>query len=333
MDTMNTSAKIDELITRFLDDSLAPGMILPEGTFFDPKKTVSFLAEKELDTLPELYIDVAKKAIEKETNTDRRRQAYHILTRLAERYQDDSSIYYIIRKLESEKAVKLVRDQFYDLWRTGIGLREELERVLPFTRYKDRETRQSAIRLLGRYTVDSGRIEDFLIELIKTRVDVDELCSALGILRKHGSAKCINTVKQTIMRYNDTSLLRTGICLLGELDGPNQTSFFMELMNLKSNSDVKKELTRQVTAYVKDSRAVDILLDRIKSILSRKRKIKWAYHGDQKPEIVHALIYLMNYQDSDQRIIKVINWIIEKKMDFLDEPEAEWINKNIINPG
>lgn len=53
------------------------------------------------------------------------------------------------------------------------------------------------------------------------------------------------------------------------------------------------------------------------------------YGQDQHPEIVHALKYLTKLESVDSRITKLKTWILEKKMDYLDETEANWVNENI----
>lgn len=103
---------------------------------------------------------------------------------------------------------------------------------------------------------------------------------------------------------------------------------FLEMIRQKKNSFVKSALTEFISKH-SDDRAIDILVDRVKKILSIKRNINMNYGKDQHPEIVHAFKYLTKLESVDSRITKLKTWILEKKMVYLDETEANWVNENI----
>lgn len=58
--------KIENLISKLLDDSLAPGESLPAGTSYDSSKTVAFQASKEIQELDKTSIDAVKEILLKE---------------------------------------------------------------------------------------------------------------------------------------------------------------------------------------------------------------------------------------------------------------------------
>jgi len=325
---MNTD-KINNLITRLLDDSLAPGEILPEGIKYDSTKTVSFIARAEMETLEKVYINDVIQILEKEKNTARKSEAFNILCKLAINNNDYQSLYYILEKLSVEKNKGIVQRHLGNLsWKT-MELTEKLDIVLAFAKRKEWQIRHSAIQLLAFYIDKKGEIEDFLIEILSSNNEEYDLLYTIQSLAKMGTIKSIAPLKEVLKSNTKTNILMAGIIALGNIDGKNQVDFFIELMDEKKDSFVKSSLTEQIAARAVDSRAVDVLIERTKQILANPRKTNMGYWADFKPEIVHAAIYLLKYEHDKPDITKLLNWVLEKKFDFLDETERTWFEKNI----
>lgn len=325
------SEKINNLITRLLDDSLAPGEILPEGVKYDSTKTVSFIARAEMETLEKVCINDVIKIVETEKNTSRKSEVFNVLCTLTVKYNDYQSLYYMLEKLSVEKNKGIIQRHLGNLSWDKMVLREKLDIVLAFAKRKEWQIRHSAIQLLAFYNDKKGEIENFFIEILNSNNDEYDLLYAIQSLARMGTIKSIAPLKEVLKKNTKTNILMAGIYTLANIDGKNQVDYFIELMDQKKDSLVKSSLTQQITAHAVDSRAVDVLIDRTKQILAKPRKTNMGYWADFKPEIVHAAIYLMKYEIDKPEITKLLNWVLEMKFDFLDETESAWFEKNIRN--
>src|SRR5687767_12333071 len=170
--------QIELLITNLLDDSLAPGETLPQGTSYDSSKTVASKASREINDLPRESFSVLKSIIESEKNKERRSKAYSILSRLASIFEDRDIVHYIIGKLGSEKDKNLISLYLDSTAWSKIKLSDKLDVVLEFLNRKEWQIRHAAIRLLGNYEVGKEQIELALIEILKTSKDHYDLLYA-----------------------------------------------------------------------------------------------------------------------------------------------------------
>lgn len=315
--------QINALITRLLDNSLAPGEVLEEGVSFDSSKTVFAKAAKEIAELPEEAIETVKEILISEKNNDRRSQAYSILSVLSKKFQNPELVYFIIERLALEKSKNLISLHL----QSDLKLSKQVDIVLDFTKRKEWQIRHSAIQLLAKYTTDKDKIETLLIDILKTSKDQYDLLYTLLSIGEVGSKKAVDSIKAVLVENNKTDVLSVGINALGKLDGENQVDFFMDLMRKKKDSYVKYALTEQITKFA-DDRAIDLIIDRIKTLLTKARTTNWGYYGDYKPEFVHAMEYLQKYESQNDQIGKLFTWVLEKKTSFLDETESTWFNEN-----
>lgn len=324
--------KIEKLISELLDDSLASGESLPEGTSYDSSKTVAFQASKEIQKLEKASIDTVKEIILKEKNKDRKSEAYSILRILAEKYNEVELIYFILDNLNLEKTKNIISLHLGGLAWTKLKLTERLDTVLDFAKRKEWQIRHSAIQLLAHYSIRINDIENLLINILKNSKDEYDLSYTNSTLRIVGSRKSIEPLKTVIIENKKTDILTTGIYALSEIDGKNQIDFFIEMMKDKKDSFVKASLTKQITKF-SDQRAIELLIERVKKILAKKRNTNMYYGTDQSPEIVYAIEFLRKYEKENERIPKLLQWIVNKKLEFLDETELKWVEENIRKAG
>lgn len=261
--------KIENLISKLLDDSLAPGESLPAGTSYDSSKTVAFQASKEIQELDKTSIDAVKEILLKEKNKDRKSKAYSILRILAEKYNDVELIYFILDNLNLEKTKNIISLHLGGLAWTKLKLTERLDIVLNFAKRKEWQIRHSAIQLLAHYSVQISEIENLLITILNNSKDEYDLLYTNSTLRIVGSSKSIESLKTVIIENNKSDVLTTGIYALSKIDGENQVDFFMEMMKDKRDSFVKSTLTKHITKF-SDQRAIELLIDRVKKILAKK---------------------------------------------------------------
>ena len=324
--------KIENLISKLLDDSLVPGESLPVGTSYDSSKTLAFQASKEIQKLDRTSISTVKEILLKEKNKERKSKAYSILRILAEKHNEVELIYFILDNLNLEKTKNIISLHLGGLAWTKLELTERLDIVLDFAKRKEWQIRHSAIQLLAHYSVRVSEIENLLINILKNSKDEYDLTYTNSTLRLVGINKSIEFLKTVIRENKKTDVLITGINALSEIDGKNQVDFFMEMMNDKKDSFVKSTLTKHITKF-SDQRAIELLIDRVKKILAKKRNTNMHYGSDQSPEIVYAIDFLKKYELEDERIPKLLQWIVNKKLDFFDETELRWVKENIKKAG
>ncbi len=320
--------KIEKLITDLLDDSLAAGEKLEPGVRYDSSKTVAAKARGRISELQTVDIPAIKNIISNEKNKDRRNQAYSLLSGIAQKYSDPELIHFLIEQLNTEKNKSFIGLKLSGISSCKLKLKDHSNIILDFARSKNSSIRHSAIQVLALYNSDLEKIEDFLIEILIHSKDEYDLYYSNISLQKIGTKKSIEPLKKVIRENKKVDLLITGIYALGRIDGFNQLDFFLEMIREKKDSFVKSTLTELITTHA-DNRAIEVIIDRVKKILSRKRSTNIHYGKDQYPEIVYALTYLTKYENEYPRISKLKKWIVEKKMDFLDETETNWIVENI----
>ena len=319
---------INQLITDLLNDSLAPGETLEPGIRYDSSKTVAAKARNRISQLDLECAHELKEIIINEKNRDRKNEAYTILSRIAEKHNEAELIHFLIECLSSEKNKSFIGLNLSGIYFAGLRLKAHVGIILDFAQSKNSHIRHSAIQILALYDSDSEKIEDFLVEMLNNSKDEYDLLYTNSSLISQGTQKSIEPLKRVIRESNKQDVLSTGICALGKIDGTNQVDFFLEMMKEKKNTFVKSILTEFICKHA-NSGAIDIIVDRVKKILSRKRSTNIHYGEGQHPELVHALMYLNQFEDEDARIPKLKKWILEKKMDFLDETESNWVNENL----
>lgn len=321
--------QIELLISRLLDKSLAAGEQLLAGVTYDSSKTVAFRAAKEIDQLNEDSIEAVMEIAAKEKNKDRRSEAYSILRLLAKKYNRVDLIYFIFQRLAGEKDKNLIGVHLNNIPDLKTELTEEFDTVLQFAKRKEWQIRHGAVRLLAHYPSRSREIEELLIPVLQRESNEFDLLYANSTLAAVGTMDSVEPIKNVLLQNNKVNVLSSGIYALGRIDGANQVDFFIQLMAMKKDTVVKAALNENIARYG-DERAIPVLIDRVKKVLAKPRTTNMHYIGETKPEIVHALAFLKRYQEIDPKISPLFDWVINKRMDMLDETEKKWVEQELI---
>lgn len=320
--------KVEQLISELLDDSLAPGEHLDPGIRFDSSKTVAAKAIGRIKELVSADIPYLKEVITADKNKDRRNKAYTLLTSLAQKLNEPDLIHFLIQQLEYEKNKSFIGLNLSAISLSKLMLQQHADLVLQFAENKNSSIRHSAIQVLALYETNQEKIEAFLINILNNSRDEYDLTYANTTLQVQGTSHSIEPLKKVINANTKTDVLNTGLYALDNIDGANQVDFFLEILEKKKDAWVKSTLTELIAKHA-DERAIDTLVDRVKKVLSRKRTTNIQYGKNQYPEMVHALRYLTKFEFKDPKITKLKTWILEKKMDFLNETESKWVEENI----
>ncbi|UPO89990.1 HEAT repeat domain-containing protein [Niallia sp. Man26] len=174
--------------------------------------------------------------------------------------------------------------------------------------------RHSAINALGR--CKNSDAEDALIKVIRNSKDEYDLCYAIGSLSMMGATKAIPDILP-LFKNEKGEVRRAALCAIDKLGGSAFLPLYMEALGDRSLS-VKYYALLAIKDHG-DETAIDVVYKRVRTILSKKRKIN-------SDELVAAFEFLNQFKNHDEKIEKLLEWIKSKKWDFLSDTEKEGFN-------
>lgn len=323
---------LDDLFARLGNDDLRPGLELPKGVTYKSDLTISWEARKEAKKLSEKkWILPLKERLEKEKITKQRINIINVLVPLAQKCNDNSIADYIINLVKKEK-VRWIRDvALTALNSSNLEIETEKEYLFELIQNKDWQITLNALGLIKRLDASySNRIEKNCLELLnKYKKKPHELSSICNVLSKHGTKKAIKAIKEVAKNNSKAFAVNSALRAIENIDGANELDFFIEIFQNNRNNDVKSMISQSLCKFG-DERVFEILIKRVKNILSKHRKTKIIYVGEAKPELVHILEFLTQKKDKkDKRVDKLIEFINNKKVKFMDETELKWFNEKV----
>lgn len=174
--------------------------------------------------------------------------------------------------------------------------------------------RHSAIIALGK--CKNSDAEDALIKVIRNSKDEYDLCYAIGSLSMMGTTKAIQYILP-LFKNEKGEVRRAALCAIDTLGGSAFLPLYMEALGDRSLS-VKYYALLAIKNHG-DETAIDVVYKRVRTILSKKRKIN-------SDELVAAFEFLNQFKNHDEKIEKLLEWIKSKKWDFLSDREKEGFN-------
>jgi len=320
---------LDDLFLRLENDDLRPGLKLPEGVKYQSDLTIAWEARNEAKSLSDKkWILPLTERLNKEKNTKERINIINVLVPLADKCNDNSVADYMIDVVRKEK-VRWIRDvALTALNNSKLEIKTEKEYLFELVQNKDWQITLNALGLIKRLDSSySQRIEKICLELLnKYKKKPYELSSICNVLSQHGTKKSIEPIKEIAKTNSKAFTVNSALRAVENIDGKNELDFFIEIFKNNRNNDVKSTVSQSLCKFG-DERVFDLLIKRAKNILSKNRKTSTIYVGGAKPELIHILEYLT--QNQDKRIDKLIEFITQKKIEFMDETELKWFNKNI----
>lgn len=320
---------LDDLFERLGNENLRPGLKLPEGVSYKSDLTISWEARVESKKLSDLkWINPLQERLNKEKVTKEKINIIHVLVPLADKNKENSIADYIINFVKKEK-VRWVRNvALSSLNDSQLEIQNEKEYLFELIKNKDWQIKLSALGLLKKLDSSySNRIENVCLDLIeKNQKKPHELSSICAVLLKHGSVNSIPQLKEISRNNSKAFTVNSALNAIGEISGDKELNFFIEISKTSRNNDVKSMVTQSMCKFGDES-VIDILIKRVKSILSKTRKTDVIYVGGTKPELVHILTFLTSYKDD--RVSKLISFIALKKMNLMDETELKWFKEEI----
>ena len=193
----------------------------------------------------------------------------------------------------------------FSLSSSKIEIENEKEYLFELVKHKDWQISLDALELVKNFDSSySSKIEKICLDLIEIRQKKPYvLASICGVLYKHGTTKAISLIKKIATNNSKAFVINSALDTILKIAGTEELDF-----------------------VIGDGKVIDLLIKRAKGILSKTRKFNIIYGGN-KPELVHILIFLTNFQD--KKVTKLIDFIATKKMSFMDKTELNWFKENI----
>jgi len=320
---------IKDLLIRLNDQSLRPGLELPEGTGASSKLTVSHTAREEINDLcDEAYIPVFQELLSTEKITRDKYNLVIYLIRLADKFKRNDVADYIIGLVKVEKTREFKSAALAELRRSGLKLENEKEAVFDLAAHKDWQIRFDALGLLSKFPkIFHKRIEALCIDQAEQyRSQHHSLRVIASTLSNVGTSKSIQTLKNIVELSKNSDTIWSAVHAIDKINGMAELDYFVECYGRKKNTYVKSKLIQSISKYGNE-RHSDLMLSRAKSLLARKRKTNTIYANVQQSELVTIVKFLDTYSTSKSTTL--LAFISEKKIESLDETEATWIKARI----
>lgn len=324
--------KIDHLknlLIRLEDRSLRPGLKLPEGVQSRSDLTVAHAARQEIvEISDEAYIPAFKELLSKEKVTINRINLVTYLIRLADKHGNNDIADYVLSLVKKEKTRWINDVSLRELNQSTLQVQNEKEVLFDLANHKDWQIRFASLGLLSKLPQSYHvRVEDLCLKQIEKYPSKQHSLAALAsTLYKVGSSKSLSSLKEIVRCAKKSDTISAALHAIDRINGFNELDFYLQTFTQKRDSSVKKFLISLIAKYG-DNTQTELMIKRLKSILSRKRQVHWVYIEGTEPEIVTILKFLGRNSSSESK--KILKWIADKKLDLLDETERDWVNERL----
>ena len=325
----NKKKYIEDLIIRMEDRNLRPGAVLPKGVKYSSKLTISHDARKEINELnDEDYIPIFQELLKKEKVTINRINLISTLIRLADKFNRNDIADYVLNLVKTEKTRWINDVSLRGLNQSKLEIKNEREILFELANHKDTQIRFDALGLLSKLPKSyHSRIEELCLKQIKKyKTKHHSLRVLASALSRVGTKKSLPDLKEIVIISKKSDTILSAVNAIYKINGGKELDFYLECYHSKRDSFVKKNLIKLICLNGNEEQK-EIMIKRVKSLLSKQRKTNWVYSGGTEPELVSIIKFLDKYAEEDSK--KLLKWISDKKLDFLDKTESEWINERI----
>lgn len=284
--------------------------------YYTNEGSPSWIATRKAEQLTDTgMIPFLNNLLEKSMDSETRGNIYFILGKIGENTGDERVVTILLKRLKVETnkyMLETILEQIADQ-------KEVLDYspIMKFIDDKRTAVRYRAIQTL--YKCKHPVVEDALIKVIDESQDQYDLYYASGSLSDIGTIKSIPHLIRLLERAKGDAKCVT-LYALEVLGDSTLLPIFIEAMQDRSSA-VKSYALSGLLKYG-DETAIDVVYKRVKTILTRKRKIK-------SDELVPAFEFLNRYKENHKRIQQLFEWIQSKKWDYLFDEEKDWYINNI----
>lgn len=312
------------------DDSLREGEVLPPGVSYMSTLTVSDAARTEANNLSdEKYIQPLKEIIETSKEKDIRAHAYNTLLRIANKNSNQEVGDFVMLHLDKEKDKYIIQRALLEFSWGNHSINTQAETLLRFSTHKAWQIRFHALGLLDRLApVYKPRIEAICLTLAQQyRGRPHDAAAIAGALEMAGTLSAISCLKEMVSENSKSFAVNSALSAIAAINGKQELDYFISCLKDKKDAEVKSQLIQILCTHGNDQ-IVEILINRATTILAKPRKTKIIYTGNTKPELIHILIFLKQFNNYPS-VLKFTHEVLDKKRKNLDETESNWVQTNM----
>lgn len=319
---------IKDLLERLENQDLRPGLKLPDGVKFSSALTIAHDARKEVNQLDNKdYIPILKKLLSKEKVTIKKIHIIRTLIRVADKLRINEIADYILSFVREEKTRWVKEVAIRGLNESQLQIESEREFLFELAQHKDSKIRFDALGLLSKLSENyHERVEKICLQQIDIYKNKDYSLSVLSrVLLKIGTEKSISALKEIVVESKKSETIVPALEAIYRISNKKEIQFYLENFASKRDTYVKRQLTKLICLSGSEKQS-ELLTERVKTILRKKRTTNMVYMGGTEPEIVTIIKFLDDHSPKESE--KLVNWMRNKKLDFLDETEKKWIDKD-----
>ncbi|MGO4886240.1 HEAT repeat domain-containing protein [Anaerobacillus sp. MEB173] len=317
---MNTDDYLLNLIERMLDRTLED---VPEagGSMY----VVSDQAYKEAATLANpKFIQPLQQIIEQYSSNKAqdkavRRKSYYILEQLAINTDHREIFDYFADRLAKETDKDILGDGLLFYLNRNEYI-PNLSKIVVLVEDNRWQVRDMVIKMLGNYPKEE--VESLLLDKLKNAKDQYEISALLGSLRKIHSTNVLEMI-ETFLHHEKGDVRSSALATVKVVGGKKFLPIYIQALKDRSR-DVKLNALYAVLEHGDES-VIGILIERLKTIVKTKRKLK---PGTVKgSDVVNILQFILQFKNNKE-VATALDWIVKNKWNHLFENEQEWIKSN-----
>ncbi|MGE7771398.1 HEAT repeat domain-containing protein [Viridibacillus arvi] len=286
------------------------------GSYTSSEDSPSWNAYRKAREITDIsVIPFLNNLLEKSKDREIRDGIYFILGKIGENTGDERVVEILLKWLEKETDKYTLSSVLGRISEQKIV--KECSAILKFIKDERWLVRQDAIRALR--GCKSSIAEEALIKIISETTDEYDLTYANSVLFEIGTYKAIPHLLN-LLDHTKGDVKCSALSALNEIGDASLLPTFLDALQDRSGA-VKGYAMLGINRHGNET-AIKPVIERIKNMLKRKRNVV-------SDDIVLALGFLIRFEEGNEEIHKLFDWIKTKKWDFLFESEKKWITANI----
>ncbi len=190
--------------------------------------------------------------------------------------------------------------------------------MVPYATHSAWQVKYDAIQVF--HLCDPIEAECFLrTQLTVQAHDAMALQYLVGELSYVGNKETIPSLIK-LAEHQNGGVASSAIRTLTQLGDESLLPLFIECMSRRS-IEVKYEAMYAISVHGNES-AIPVIIQRVRQLISRKRIV-------EDDALIVAMTFLSRYPDHVD-VIRIFDWTIKKKWDFLFSYEQEWLRRQNI---
>lgn len=283
--------------------------------------SISWHAFRYAETLQDrTIIPLAIDLVERLESHEQRDSLYFILYHIGRHLGDRDVFLFLVDRLGLESNKYVLSSLLGHLATLDDGYQGivSVKQLVPYATHSAWQVKYDAIQVF--HLCDPIEAECFLrTQLAVQAHDAMALQYLVGELSYVGNKETIPSLIK-LAEHQNGGVASSAIRTLTQLGDESLLPLFIECMSRRS-IEVKYSALCAIDVHG-DEHAVPIIIQRVRQLISRKRIV-------EDDALIVAMTFLSRYPDHVD-VIRIIDWMIKKKWDFLFSHEQEWLRRQNI---